>query len=398
LSGRLPVLGLAAENRGQQDRDASKYTMPTVLRIRMRAAWIFAFSLVISAMAAGEGSYRIVGYVTDKAEIRRIDATKVTTLIYAFAQVRSSGDVYFDDPKSAAYLERLQGLRSANANLKLTASVGGWGADHFSDAALTASSRERFATSILELVQKHGLDGFDIDWEYPGQPGAGCKFRPEDRQNFTLLLQAVRLTFDRWSAKGNRPLVLTIASASGEYFKHADIPAVEHCIDWFNVMTYDFYGSLTAITGHHTGLYRTSPTQGPFDFASGVVGEYLAAGVPASKLVLGCAFYGKSWTGVRAANNGILQPYSHFGDWIDYDDIVTKWARRPGFQSGWDDNAKAPYLWSPATGIFVSYENPESIAWKATYVKQIHLGGMMYWEQSEDPKGVLLDAISTGLR
>src|SRR5580693_2195749 len=108
--------------------------MPTVLRFRMRAVWIFAFSLVISVGAAGEGSYRIVGYVTDKAEIRRIDAAKVTTLIYAFAQVRSSGDVYFDDPKSATYLERLQGLRSANANLKLTASVGGWGADHFSDA------------------------------------------------------------------------------------------------------------------------------------------------------------------------------------------------------------------------------------------------------------------------
>jgi len=372
--------------------------MPTVLRIRMRAVWIFALSLVIATVAAGEGSYRIVGYVMDKAEIQRIDAAKVTTLIYAFAQVRSSGDVYFDGPESTAYLERLQRLRRTNPNLKLTASVGGWGADHFSDAALTTSTRERFATSILELVQKHGLDGFDIDWEYPGQPGAGCKFRSEDRQNFTLLLQAVRLTFDRWSAKGNRRLVLTIASASGEYFKHADIPAVEAYIDWFNVMTYDFYGSLTPITGHHTGLYRTSPTQAPFDFASGVIGEYLAAGVPASKLVLGCAFYGKSWTGVRAANNGILQPYAHFGDWIDYDDVVTQWARRPGFQSGWDENAKAPYLWSSATGTFVSYENPESIACKAQYVRQMHLGGLMYWEQSEDPKGVLLEAIASGLR
>src|SRR5271170_1710659 len=219
----------------------------------MRAAWMFALSLVISTVAAAEGSYRIVGYVTNKAEIQRIDAAKVTTLIYAFAHVRSSGTVYFDDPESAAYLGRLQGLRKANPNIKLMASVGGWGADHFSDAALTASTRERFATSILALVQKYGLDGFDIDWEYPGQPGAGNKFRPEDRQNFTLLLQAVRLTFDRWSAKGNRRLALTIASASGEYFKHTDIPAVQASIDWFNVMTYDFYGSLTLITGHHAG-------------------------------------------------------------------------------------------------------------------------------------------------
>jgi chitinase len=359
---------------------------------------MFAFSLVISTVAAGEGSYRIVGYVTNKAEIQRIDAAKVTTLIYAFAHVRSSGSVYFDGPESAAYIERLQGLRRVNPNLKLMASVGGWGADHFSDAALTASTREQFATSVLALVQKYGLDGFDIDWEYPGQSGAGCTFRPEDRQDFTLLLQTVRLAFDRWSAMGNRRLTLTIASASGEYFKHTDIPAVQATIDWFNVMTYDFYGSLTPITGHHSGLYQTSPSQAPSDFAAGVIREYLAAGVPASKLVLGCAFYGKSWTGVRVANNGILQPYAHFGDWTDYDDIVTHWARRGGFQSGWDDNAKAPYLWSPATGVFVSYENPESIACKARYIRQMHLGGMMYWEQSEDPKGVLLDAIYTGLR
>jgi chitinase len=392
------MLGLAVENRGQQDRYAPQNPMPTASRIRMPAAWIFALSLVISTAAAGEGSYRIVGYVTDRAAIERIDATKVTTLIYAFAHVQSSGNVYFDDPESATYLEQLRRLRRGNPSLKLTASVGGWGADHFSDAALTASTRERFATSILALVQKYGLDGFDIDWEYPGQPGAGDKYRPEDRQNFTLLLQALRLKFDRWSADGNRRLLLTIASAAGEYFEHTDIPAVEASIDWFNVMTYDFYGSLSSITGHHTGLYRTSPSQAPSDFAAGVIGEYLAAGVPASKLVLGCAFYGKSWTGVRAANNGILQPYTHFGDWIDYDDVVTRWAGRPGFQSGWDDNAKAPYLWSPATGVFVSYENRESIAYKAQYVKRMHLGGMMYWEQSEDPKGVLIDAIYTGLR
>ncbi len=364
----------------------------------MRSVWILAFSLVISTVAAGEGSYRIVGYVTKKAEIQSIDAAKVTTLIYAFAHVQGSGIVSFDDTDSAAYLERLQSLRRANPGLKLTASVGGWGADNFSDAALTASTRERFATSILALAQKYGLDGFDIDWEYPGQSGAGNKFRPEDRQNFTLLLQAVRLTFDRWSAKGNRYLVLTIASSSGEYFKCTDIPAIQSSVDWFNVMTYDFYGSLSSITGHHTGLYRTSPSQARSDFAAGVIGEYLGAGVPASKLVLGCAFYGKSWTGVRAANNGILQPYAHFGDWIDYDDIVTRWARRPGFQSNWDDSAKAPYLWNPATGIFVSYENPESIACKAKYVKQMRLGGIMYWEQSQDPKGVLLDAIFNGLR
>jgi chitinase len=184
----------------------------------MRAAWIFAFSLVISTAAADEGSYRVVGYVTYRAEIQRIDAAKVTTLIYAFAHVRSSGNVCFDDPESAAYLERLQRLRRVNPNLKLTASVGGWGADHFSDAALTASTRERFATSLLALVQKYGLDGFDIDWEYPGQSGAGNKFRPEDRQDFTLLLRwARRRGFQSsWDDNAKAPYLWSPAAGNRE--------------------------------------------------------------------------------------------------------------------------------------------------------------------------------------
>ncbi|NJO13057.1 MAG: hypothetical protein HC872_05855 [Gammaproteobacteria bacterium] len=114
--------------------------------------------------------------------------------------------------------------------------MGGGG---FSDAALSAASRAAFAASAVALLREHALDGLDLDWEYPGQSTAGIKSRPEDKQNFTLLLAAVRQQLDRASTRG-RDFLLTIASAHGRYFDHTEMDKLHVHLDWINVMTYDF--------------------------------------------------------------------------------------------------------------------------------------------------------------
>jgi chitinase len=68
-----------------------------------------------------------------------------------------------------------------------------------------------------------------------------------------------------------------------------------------------------------------------------------------------------------------------------------------GFKRYWDDSAKAPYLYNAAKRIFVSYEDPESLAVKCAYVRSHKLGGVMFWEYFGDPDGVLLQAIDNGL-
>ena len=95
------------------------------------------------------------------------------------------------DQKNLAALRK---LRQQNQHLKLLISVGGWSdSQYFSDAAATAARRESFAASCVDFVVEQGLDGVDLDWEYPVSGGAaGTIHRPADKQNFTLLLQELR--------------------------------------------------------------------------------------------------------------------------------------------------------------------------------------------------------------
>lgn len=150
----------------------------------VRAALFAAVGLLACVRPADAGT-RIVAYVTGWESPPAIDPAKLT---------------------------HLRSLKAKNPQLKVLLSVGGWEAEGFSDAALSAASRATFAGSVVALLREHSLDGVDLDWEYPGQGVAGIKSRPQDRQNFTALLQTMRAQL------GERYL-LTIASADREYFE-----------------------------------------------------------------------------------------------------------------------------------------------------------------------------------
>ena len=346
--------------------------------------------------------YRIVAYVAGWSVPPVIHADKLTHINFAFARITPDGRVALADPRLEPALERLVALRKTKPDLKIIVSVGGWKADGFSDAALTAASREAFAASAVELVRKYSLDGVDIDWEYPGQGVAGIRYRAEDRQNFTRLLQALRATLNVASGQDGRTgdgrYTLTIASADHEYFEHTEMEKLHPYLDWINVMGYDFFNSLTPTTGHHAGLYKSALAAASDRDADSSIRQHLAAGIPSDKLVLGVAFYGRGFTGVRPINHGINQPYAQFEAEYSYAELRRKLISGQGFVRGWDDRAKAPYLWKAASQTFITYDDPESLAIKADYVREHHLGGMMFWELSQDYDDELLDVIVRAMR
>lgn len=353
-------------------------------------------------LAGRQPAYRIIAYVGGRADLYGIDAAKLTHINYAFGQVSTDGRVVLENENAPAHLAQLQALKARNPDLKILLSVGGWGADNFSDAALTDSSRDVFARSAVEMVKRYGLDGIDLDWEYPGQPGPGIKYRPEDKENFTLMLKAVRegldqLSDERGRAPGDRYL-LTIASAGGTYFEHTEMDKLHTYLDWINIMTYDMFGSWTERTGHHTGLYPSSEGFAPLLTSEAYVQQHLEAGIPPEKLVLGAAFYGRGWTGVEPANNGLNQPFERYTAAYPYTVLVQQYIDKRGFRRHWDDRASAPYLWNPDSTTFITYEDPQSLREKARFVKTHGLGGIMYWEQSHDPRQELLGAIYDALR
>ena len=351
--------------------------------------------------ARGSRSLRVVAYVAGWAMPAVIHGEKLTHVNFAFARIGPDGRAELADSALEANLARLVALKQTNPQLKVIVSIGGWRADGFSDAARTAASRGVLADSAVDLARKHSLDGVDIDWEYPGQGVAGIRYRAEDRQNFTRLLQAVRHKLDLASAtegrSGGDRYTLTIASADREYFDHTEMDKLHVYLDWINIMSYDFFNSLTATTGHHAGLYPAALASPTDRNADASVKQHLAAGIPAGKLVLGVAFYGRGFAGVRSLNNGLNQPYQRYEADHPYAELAERLIGNPDFVRYWDERAKAPYLWNAESRTFITYDDPQSIAIKADYVRSNHLGGIMFWELGQDRDDELLDVIVESL-
>jgi len=358
------------------------------------------------------GSYMVVGYVAGYRglDFNSIQAGKLTHINYAFANV-IDGKVAFgtaettidDTELNAGDLIELQELKKINPRLKILVSVGGWTwSGNFSDVALTESSRKIFAASAVDFLKKYKLDGIDIDWEYPGQVGAGNTFREEDNENFTLLLKEVRSRLDDQSRQdqrdNDRKYLLTIATgADPAYFEHTNLGEAQQYLDFINIMAYDFHNGLHQKTGHHANL-RKSDAQGATDLhVMGAIERHLEAGVPVTKINLGIPFYGRIWTGVPDLNHGLYQEAESTGNIIFYRTLVDSYINLNGFARYYDSTAQAPYLWNPDAAVFISYEDRESILKKIQVLKNMGLGGVMFWEYSDDYQGRLLDAIFEGL-
>ena len=347
-----------------------------------------ACALATPSAAAGR-HYRVVAYDTAQQPIAADDVGRIDTLIFAFAQVVDGRVVLA--PAARERLRQRIALKATHPGLKVMVSVGGWSAGGFSEAAATAAGRQRFADSAAALLADTHADGLDVDWEYPGHHESGIASSPEDRTHFTALLGTLRATLDR-TGHGKHYL-LSIAAADGPFVDGIDIAAVAPSLDWFNLMTYDFCNAMTPTTCNHTGLHASKLAPADARTLARAVRQFLAAGVPPRKLVPGVAFYGREFAEVVPAHDGLFQRYGHYQGGHDWPQLKADFIDRNGYVRYWDAQADAPYLWNAATRRFISYDDPQSIAAKAAFVKAEHLGGLMYWEQGSDPDGELLGAI-----
>ncbi len=381
------------------------------------------------------GGKRIVAYFAEWGIYQRnyhvssIPGDKLSHVNYAFAKPTVDGDCVLFDAYAAidkAYpgdkwdqgvlrgnFNQLVQLKKKYSHLKTLISVGGWTlSGAFSDIALSEEKRTRFAKSCVSFMVKYGFDGVDVDWEYPVGGGlAGNKTRPEDRMNFTLLLVALRKELDVRGALDKKKYLLTIAAPAGpKTLANLELDKIHPLVDWINLMTYDFHGGWDAMTNLNAPLYAASkdPTadetiRKKFNMDAAVK-AYLAAGVPAEKLVVGVPFYGRGWGGVKNVNDGLYQPKgpgSPRGTWEDgmwdYKDLAANYVGK--FKRRWDDEAKVPWLYDEKTGRMISYDDPESIKLKGEYIRQHKLGGAMFWELSgDDGKSSLLNALLLGLK
>jgi chitinase len=330
--------------------------------------------------------YYKLGYVWDKEleNVTEEDAKILTHINIAFGLVED-GKVKTSHLKNNAQLAR---IRELNPDIKIVLSVGGWGAGGFSTAVSTPAGQDKFAESAFEAYKTLGLDGIDIDWEYPTIDSAGIDASPDDKYNFTFMLQKIREALPGGA-------LLTIAVGSGEYFiEGTEMDKVQKYLDYVMLMTYDM--ASTDMTVHHTNLFDSNDAIKKSSTENSVR-IFNEAGVPFEKLVIGAAFYSREWKDVDApGTDGLYQKKEGWpGFGAKFSDLDKNFIDKNGYKRYWDDVAKAPYLFNGTN--FYSYDDEQSIALKCEYVKQKNLLGIMYWEHSCDETRKLLRAISKNL-
>ncbi len=350
-------------------------------------------------------SQKVVGYYAAWAAYSgftpdKIDVSKLTHINYAFANIGSDYKITLGYPDvDPANLAKLAALKQSNPKLKILIAVGGWSwSSRFSDAALTDTSRTIFADSCVDFMVKYGLDGVDIDWEYPVSGGLSTNIRrPEDKYNFTLLMQKLREKLDARESIDGKEYILSFAGAAGSwYLNNIEATKLVSYIDYANVMTYDLHGSWDSYTDLNAPLYNNSdPSPQYKGSVDQSINAWLQAGFPANKLIMGVPFYGYIYKAVTNSNNGLYQTYSGASA-INYANIVANYLNAPGYTRFFHGQSKVPWLFNGTN--FISYEDEESIGYKASYISAKGLGGAMIWELSQDPGAILLRALYNGLQ
>ncbi|MFD6231643.1 glycosyl hydrolase family 18 protein [Streptomyces sp. NPDC060232] len=371
-----------------------------------------------------------------------------------------AGDSYADYQKSFSAADSVDGvadtwnqpivgvfnqfkeLKAKYPHLKINISLGGWTySKYFHDAAKTDASRKKFVASCIKQYIKGDLpveggfggpgtaagifDGIDIDWEYPGSAGGhlGNHYGPEDKQNFTLLLQEFRKQLDaEGAANGGKKYMLTAALPAGQdKIKYIETDKIGQYLDYANIMTYDMHGAWDGDgpTYHQSPLYPSAAD--PTDPIAPGTEKYsidnaidswidgnpaygITGGFPADKLTLGYEFYYRGWKGVPAGTaNGLAQtatggsgarPLSQQAGIAHYKELGGI-VDNPS-TTFWDDQSKSSYFYKD--GEFFAGLNQKSIQARVDYGKQRGLAGaMMYSLLGLDNNATLLNQISDAL-
>lgn len=300
---------------------------------------------------------------------KNIDIRFLDAIIYAFVEIDSSGNLVVPAP---SFLRSMVRLKEEKPELLVIAAIGGWAADGFSDAALTPTSRYNFARNVQKLINDYKLDGIDLDWEYPGSSASGIKSRPQDRENFTLLITALR------DVLGPNTWISVAGTGDSTYINNSvEIDKIAPLITHFNLMSYDFTAGETGSSGQklQANLYDSALSL-PGYSTDRYVRNLINAGMPSEKILLGVPFYGRLGATITKS----------------YDELRKSYINKDGYEYRFDNDAKVPYL--VRDGEFaMSFDNEVSIFLKAQYVLENCLGGIFSWQSTFDQANILARAM-----
>ncbi|WFD35652.1 chitinase [Malassezia cuniculi] len=337
----------------------------------------------------------VMGYFTNWSIYDRnykphdVPVENLTHILYAFANINpDDGTVFLSDawadeqirhdgqevPGNALYgnLGQFLALKRRNRHLKLLLSIGGWSYSSNFSAVRDPSRRARFVESAVNLLKNYGLDGLDIDWEYPESP--------QDAQVYLELLRDLRRGIDEYAERVKQaPFLLTIAAPCvPSKIDVLRVREMDEVLDLWNLMAYDFSGSWDQCANHQANLHGGSIS------VDAAVSSFRSKGASPAKLVLGLPLYGRGFDGAKGPGSpyGGVSPGEQEGGVYSYRSLPHQ-----GSSEEYDSRACAGFSYDPAHGRFITYESPASAKGKCDYVKHKGLAGVMFWELSGDAQG-----------
>ncbi|HLZ86514.1 MAG TPA: glycoside hydrolase family 18 protein [Puia sp.] len=348
----------------------------------------FLLGLVLISYNGDAQRLAVIGYYAGRSTaIDSFPTEKLTHIIFSFCHLKGNR-LDANNARDTATIQGLVALKQKHPGLKVILSLGGWGGcKTCPDVFATDSGRQEFARSVRELTDYFHTDGIDLDWEYPALENVpGYPYTPQDKDNFTAVLRSLR------KALGRKSEISFAAGGFTSYLQTSiDWKQVAPLVDYINLMSYDLINGYSTTTGHHTGLYSTPQQVESVDHA---VRWLDSAGVPLKKVAIGMAFYARLFQGADSINNGLYRP-CHFYYGVSYRDQATLLSADSGYVYHWDDVAKAPYKYNARQQLFATFDDTLSIRLKTEYALRKGLGGVMFWQMTDDNffSGGLLDVI-----
>lgn len=318
----------------------------------------------------------IAYYSGNAKDIDRYNVQSLTHIIYSFALLQNNK--LHVSPAAGTILKKLVSLKKKNPRLKVALAFGGYGGcKTCSPVFAVAANRKAFAQSVLTILQQYKLDGIDIDWEYPAidEGPKGHPWSVTDKQTFTELIKALRQTL------GKRYELSFAAGVFPKYLYHSiEWQQVMPLVDRVHLMSYDMVNRNSAFTGHHAALYSTPSQTISIDNTIRFLDSLRIA---RHKIVIGAAFYARTYKVADTINNGLYRP-AVFDGFAVYKSYKQRFSTANGFTSYWDDAAKASYYFSPTQKLYATYDDERSVALKAQYAIDKKLNGVLVWELRQD--------------
>lgn len=372
------------------------------MKIIKSALLAFSALMACDALALIQYDKKIVAgyYPYEKDYVLKQEAIqldKLTHLIYGFAFPGEGGSI--GTSTGSFHNPTLVARAHANGVRFIVMMGGGSQSGGFSSMAANPAYRANFVNNLVTWMRTYNYDGVNFDWEYPGADGKNY-----DKENFASLLREVRAAFDGLEGELGKKLEMSIALHSSLWYATwLDFTVLNQTMDWMGVMTYDYSGewSYSLHASHNAPLFcgdydanqaicnrylnvdkgLTNVRDGRPQSVDPVTGEVYPAvvtHVPANRLVMGIPFYGREFFNCQLnatpKEGGGPIVYTAINDYI----ASGNWERV------WDASARVPYLKKKTGCGIVSYDDDQSIAAKADYIKANGYAGAMIWEITQD--------------